>query len=44
MVLILTWTVVGFFSAIGWHGAQEVVIKPYLTPPAKIEVQKEENK
>jgi hypothetical protein len=41
-MLVLTWTVVGFFSAIGWYGANHYVIEPYLPPP--IERKKEETK
>jgi hypothetical protein len=41
-MLILTWTVVGFFSAIGWYGANHYVIEPYFPPP--IERKKEEVK
>jgi hypothetical protein len=39
-MLVLTWTVVGFFSAIGWYGANHYVIEPYFPPP--IERKKEE--
>jgi hypothetical protein len=31
-MLILEWTIVGFFSAIGWWGANHYVIEPYLPP------------
>jgi hypothetical protein len=41
-MLVLTWTVVGFFSAIGWYGANHYVIEPYFPPP--IERKKEEVK
>lgn len=42
MLLIATWTVVGFFSAIGWYGANHLVIEPYFPPPRVIEKKKEE--
>jgi len=42
MILIGTWVVVGFFSSIGWYGANYYVITPYLPEPVfkekKIEV------
>ena len=41
-MLVLTWTVVGFFSAIGWYGANHYVIEPYFPP--LIERKKEEVK
>jgi hypothetical protein len=37
MILIATWTVVGFFSAIGWWGANHYVIEPYFPPPVVLE-------
>lgn len=42
MMIVATWTIVGFFSAIGWYGANHYVIEPYLPPP--IERKKEETK
>jgi len=42
MIIVATWTVVGFFSAIGWYGANHYVIEPYFPPP--IERKKEEAK
>lgn len=33
--LIGTWLVAGFFSAIGWHEADQMVVKPYLTKEKK---------
>jgi hypothetical protein len=33
MILVATWTIVGFFSAIGWYGANYYVITPYLPEP-----------
>jgi hypothetical protein len=41
-MLVATWIVVGFLSAIGWYGANHYVIEPYLPPP--IERKKEETK
>jgi hypothetical protein len=32
-MLVATWVVVGFFSAIGWWGANYYVITPYLPEP-----------
>jgi hypothetical protein len=32
MVLIGTWIVVGFFSAVGWGVAQKTVVEPYINP------------
>ena len=34
MILVGTWVVVGFFSAIGWWGANHYVIEPHF--PEKI--------
>jgi len=42
MIIVATWTIVGFFSAIGWYGANHFVIEPYFPPP--IERKKEEQK
>jgi len=42
MILVGTWVVVGFFSAIGWYGANHYVIEPYFPPP--IERKKEDGK
>jgi hypothetical protein len=33
MIIVATWVVVGFFSAIGWYGANHYVIEPYFPPP-----------
>jgi hypothetical protein len=33
MIIVATWTIVGFFSAIGWYGANHFVIEPYFPPP-----------
>jgi hypothetical protein len=41
MILIATWVTVGFFSAIGWYGANHYVIEPYLPPPVVKETKKE---
>jgi hypothetical protein len=30
MILIGTWIVVGFFSAVGWGVAQKTVVEPYI--------------
>ena len=32
MVIIGTWIVVGFFSAVGWGVAQKTVVEPYINP------------
>jgi len=32
MILIGTWIVVGFFSAVGWGVAQKTVVEPYINP------------
>ena len=32
-MLVLTWITVGFFSAVGWWGANYYVIGPYLPEP-----------
>jgi hypothetical protein len=40
MILIATWTEVGFFSAIGWWGANHYVIEPYAPPPIERKVEK----
>lgn len=34
---------VGFFTAIGWHGADHYVIQPYLKSKTEIEVQNEDS-
>jgi hypothetical protein len=39
--LIGTWLIAGFFSAIGWHEADQTVIKPYLTKEKPAETAKE---
>jgi hypothetical protein len=31
-MLIIEWTIVGFFSAIGWWGANHYVIEPHFPP------------
>jgi len=38
---ILKIIAVGFFSAIGWHGADHLVIQPYLKQKSEIEVEHE---
>jgi hypothetical protein len=39
MVIIATWIVVGFFSAVGWGVAQKTVVEPYINPAFdKVEV------
>jgi hypothetical protein len=42
MILVATWTIVGFFSAIGWYGANYYVITPYLPEPVFKEKKVEE--
>jgi hypothetical protein len=32
MVIVATWIVIGFFSAIGWGIAQKTVVEPYIEP------------
>ena len=40
MVIVATWIVVGFFSAVGWGVAQKTVVEPYINPAFdKIEAQ-----
>lgn len=39
--MIVEWIVVGFFSAIGWWGANHYVIEPHFPPPIE---KKEEKK
>ena len=40
MVIVATWIVVGFFSAVGWGVAQKTVVEPYINPAFdKAEVQ-----
>ena len=40
MVIVATWIVVGFFSAVGWGVAQKTVVEPYINPVFdKIETQ-----
>jgi hypothetical protein len=40
MVIVATWIVVGFFSAIGWGVAQKTVVEPHINPAFdKIEAQ-----
>ena len=34
--MIIEWVIVGFFSAIGWWGANHYVIEPYF-PESKVE-------
>ena len=36
-MLVLTWITVGFFSAVGWWGANYYVITPYLPEPVYAE-------
>jgi hypothetical protein len=43
MIIVATWTIVGFFSAIGWYGANHYVIEPYLPPPIE-KIEKKEVK
>ena len=43
MLLVATWVTVGFFSAIGWYGANHYVIEPYFPPPIEKKVNKEVN-
>jgi hypothetical protein len=39
MVIVATWIVVGFFSAVGWGVAQKTVVEPYINPAFdKVEV------
>jgi len=39
MVIVATWIVIGFFSAVGWGIAQKTVVEPYIDPAFdKIEV------
>ena len=42
-MIVATWVVVGFFSAIGWWSANHYVIEPYFPEPIKKE-RKVENK
>ena len=44
MILVATWITVGFFSAIGWYGANYYVITPYFPEPVYAEKKLEENK
>ena len=44
MIIVGTWIVVGFFSAIGWYGANYYVITPYLPEPVFKEKRVEETK
>ena len=40
MVIVATWIVVGFFSAVGWGVAQKTVVEPYINPAFdKVEIQ-----
>lgn len=40
MVIVATWIVVGFFSAVGWGVAQKTVVEPYINPAFdKVETQ-----
>ena len=32
MILVGTWIVIGFFSAVGWGVAQKTVVEPYINP------------
>jgi hypothetical protein len=32
MVIVATWIVIGFFSAVGWGIAQKTVVEPYIDP------------
>ena len=36
-MIVATWVVVGFFSAIGWRSANHYVIDPYFPEPIKKE-------
>ena len=38
---ILKIMAVGFFTAIGWHGADHLVIQPYLKSKTEIEIDHE---
>lgn len=43
--MVVELLIAGFFSAIGWWGANHYVIEPYLPPPIeRKEVKKEETK
>ena len=35
--MILEWMAIGFFSAIGWWGANHYVIEPYFPEDTKME-------
>jgi hypothetical protein len=40
MIIVATWIVVGFFSAVGWGVAQKTVVEPYINPEFdKVETQ-----
>ena len=39
-MLIIEWTIVGFFSAIGWWGANHYVIEPHF--PQSITMEKKD--
>jgi len=41
-MLILEWTIIGFFSAIGWWSANHYVIDPYF--PQEIKMEKKDEK
>ena len=43
MILVATWVTVGFFSAIGWYGANHYVIEPYFPPPIEKKVEEKIN-
>jgi hypothetical protein len=42
-MLVATWIVVGFFSAIGWYGANHYVIEPYFPPPMERKIEKKDD-
>jgi hypothetical protein len=39
-MIIAGWVVVGFFSAIGWYGANHYVIEPHFPPAIEKKVEK----
>lgn len=41
-MLILEWTLIGFFSAIGWWGANHYVIEPHF--PQEITMENKDEK
>ena len=42
-MIVLTWISIGFFSAIGWWGANYYVIDPYFPESQKVEKKSEEH-